>query len=508
MLLLNTLLAALPLLLILALMMWFRWGGAKSGAVGWGAALIIAGLHFGATPSGLLWSQIQALFLAIYVLYIIWGALLFFRITEAAGMVDALGKLLKQYSPERSFQAILLAWGFASFLQGVGGFGVPIAVVAPLLVSMGFPPSQAVIMPSIGHAWAISFGSLGSSFFALIAATGLEGQTLATWMAVLLGCVCLLSGPLVLWIAGGKKAIRRNALPVGLMALAMGGIQIVAARTGLWNISAMLGSLAGLFIGIGWTIFTQEASEQAGDNPKQPPWDAVLPYGLLLAIIFATRFIQPLSDVLNLIRVSVPIPAITTQQGWHIPAGTSREIAIFGHPGALLIYASLLTLWVAKRRKKLPPGSGKKIRQGVLRSGLKSTLGILTMVAMATTMDNAGMVNTLSQTMAQVAGKFFPLVSPFIGALGAFMTGSNTNANVLFGAFQRDVALKLGYFVPLILAGHNAGAAVGSIFAPAKVIVGCSTVGLSGKEGETLLQITRYSLAIICVLALLTWALA
>jgi lactate permease len=490
-------------------MLGLRWGGAKAGAVGWLVALGVAVLRFGAGPRLLFWAQVRAFFLALYVLYIIWGALAFFRVTEAAGVVDALAELLRTRSPHRPFQAILLAWGFASFLQSVGGFGVPVAVTAPLLMGLGFSPLESVLMPSLGHAWAVSFGSLGSSFFALMAATGIDGAVIAPWAAGALGVVCLMVGPMVLWIARGEKGSRasplsRQILPVMLMALVMGGIQVLSARAGLWNISAMLGALAGLVVGVGWTFLSPA---EASAPQTTVPLDALRPYLLLLAIIFATRFIQPLHDLLNIVQLQLAVPQVTTRRGWGVPAGTTRSISLFGDPGALLIFAALLTFLMARRQGNLPPGSVQALWKKILQSGRKSTLGILAMVAMATTMDNTGMVQTLSLAMSDLAGALFPLVSPFIGALGAFMTGSNTNANVLFGAFQRDVARALGYSVPVILAGHNAGAAVGSVFAPAKVIVGCSTVGLSGEEGEVLRHIIRYTLLIIAVLSGLTWAL-
>ena len=525
---LDTLLAALPLLGVLILMLGFRWGGAKAGGVGWLVALLVAVLRFGAGPALLLWAQVRALFLALYVLYIIWGALAFFRVTEAAGTVDALATLLRSRSPHRPFQAILLAWGFASFLQSVGGFGVPVAVTAPLLVGLGFSPLESVLMPSLGHAWAVSFGSLGSSFFALMAATGIDGNRLAPWAAGGLGVVCLMVGPMVLWIARDKQnrqtsPLLRLALPVLAMAIAMGSVQVLAARAGLWNISAMLGALAGLIIGVGWTFIRPDsASEPQSPSPTPSPnlgagalspfsadrpsaLDALLPYLLLLTIIFATRFIQPLRDLLTLVQIQLAVPQVNTRRGWVVPAGTTRSISLFGDPGALLIFAALLTFLLARRRGKLSSDSIQTLWKKILQSGRKSTLGILAMVAMATTMDNTGMVQTLSIAMSDVAGALFPLIAPFIGAMGAFMTGSNTNANVLFGALQRDVARAMGYSVPVILAGHNAGAAVGSVFAPAKVIVGCSTVGLSGEEGEVLRHVIRYTLLIIVVLSVLTW---
>jgi lactate permease len=294
------------------------------------------------------------------------------------------------------------------------------------------------------------------------------------------------------------------------MAAAMFTVQYVIAKIGLGNISAMLGALAGILTG---ALQAQlQSNKSIGRNREQKESKSqvlpqglykLAPYGILIVIIFAVNFIPVLNDLLNQISVQVQIPELVTGDHTIVPATQTKALSVFGHPGAILVYAAVLTLLLAIKQNRLPPGSSDRIRKGVLRSGLKSSVGILTMMAMATTMQNAGMVSQLSTTMAQVSGRFYPLVTPFIGALGAFMTGSNTNSNVLFGAFQQQVALTLSLNVPLILAIHNAGAAVGSVFAPAKIIVGCSTVGLEGQESDALRHTTRFGLIIIVILAVI-----
>lgn len=504
MIIIDTLLAALPLVLILVLMVGFRWSGAKAGAVGWIAAMLIAILRFAVNVEFIFWAQVEGFFRAVHVLYIVWGALFFFRITEANGSLNAMSAMLQHISPGKTFQVLLLAWAFTGFLQGVGGFGVPVAVVAPIMVGIGFAPLEAVVMPSLGLAWAISFGSLGASFEALTAATGLGGAEIAPAMAAVLGLVCFLIGFLILWIAGGKKALREGLWPMLSMAVTMSGVQCLTVYAGLYNIAAMLGALAGLVVGVVWAL----AQKNGRAHPVSTfPWAknlfSIVPYLLLLVIIFTVSFIPALSAMLEHVTLQIPIPAMTLANGHSIAAGKTKAFAPFGHPGALLFYAGFLTLLLSKMQRTLPPDSGKKIRTGMLRSGVQSTVGILTMVAMATTMENAGMVTVLSHAMADTAGVLFPFIAPFIGALGAFMTGSNTNSNVIFGAFQQQVAQTLGHSIPVILAIHNAGAAVGSVFAPAKIIVGCSTVGLSNREGEVLRSTTRYSLIILVILAIL-----
>lgn len=500
----DTVLAAVPLIVILTLMVGFRWSGSKAGTAGWLSALVIALIRFGVGPEALFWAQIQGFFRAIYVLYIIWGALFFFRVTEADGTLQSMSEMLRQLAPGRILQVLLLAWGFTSFLQGVGGFGVPVAVVAPILVTMGFPALDAVVMASLGHGWAVSFGSLGASYEALVTATGLDGAIIAPWMAIVLGLVCFVVGFFVLWIAAGKKLPKAEIVPMLSMAVAMVLVQYIAVRVGIENIAAMLGSLAGIIVGALWANARRKRSgeSQAASMPAREIFLRVLPYLLLIVVIFAVNFLPFLNALLNHWSVAVQVPALTLQDGTQIAASKTKSISIFGHPGAQLIYAAVIALLLAKRRHSLPEGSGEKIRKGILKSGTKSTLGILTMMAMATTMQVGGMVAELATAMAALAGQFFPVISPWIGALGAFMTGSNTNSNVLLGAFQLQVAQTLGLQVPLILALHNAGAAAGSIFAPAKIIVGCSTVGLSGGESNALRSTTRYGVIVIAILAI------
>ncbi|MGC9400568.1 MAG: L-lactate permease [Anaerolineae bacterium] len=503
---LDLLFALLPILSILILMLGLRWKSTRAGMVSWALALLVAWLRFGAGPRVLWWAQVRGFFLAAYVLYIIWGALLFYRVSEATGTIAAMGDLIHRLSPNRAMQALLLAWGLASFLQGVGGFGVPVAVVAPLLAGMGFPLMTAVVMPSLGHAWAVSFGSLGSSFFALMAATGLPGEVLAPWSAVHLGAACLLLGAATLWAAGGAVALRQACVPWLLMGAAMGGVQWLAAQAGLWNIAAMLGSLAGLILGGLWSHL-QAPQSWSGPEIRKMLRTALIPYGLLLGLIFLVKLTPALQARLDVITLKVQVPALETTRGWTTPAGPTRSISLLGHTGALLIYGSLLTLglgrhWGTVSRKEIRTVLGK-----VGRSGLSSTLGILSMVALASTMEHAGMITLLAREMATVSGALLPLISPFIGALGAFVTGSNTNSNVLFAALQQEAAQTLRYPVALILAAQNAGAAIGSTFAPAKIIVGCSTVDLEKGEGETIRRLLRYDVPVLIAMALLTWGL-
>jgi lactate permease len=531
-------LALLPVLAVLVLMLRFRWGGAKAGAVGWLLALVIAAVRFGAGWRLLAYAQLKGLLLTLFVLYIIWGALLFFRVTDEAGAVEAIGEGLPQLTPDRGLQALLLGWVFSAFLQGMGGFGVPVAVVAPLLIGLGFPTVAAVVIPSVGHPWAVTFGSLGSSFYALIAATGRGGDELAPWSALMLGLACLGCGAATLWAAGGWRTLRSGLAPLFLIGLPMAATQYIVVIQGMWSIGGMMAGLVGLAVGVAWARLrrgspeTEALLQPQGVSPgrlhsdtKAPShrlggewvkkrfssggainaitlgW-ALAPYVLLVAIVLVAQLVPPVRNFLGQVVVRVQFPELTTARGWATPAEEGRTLNLFGHAGALLLYASLITYGLFRWRGYYTAGAMGRIARGVVKKATGSSLGTAAMVGLAVTMQHAGMTHLLAQGIAQVAGPAFPLVSPFIGALGAFMTGSNTNSNVVFGDLQQSVAALVGVSPLVILAAQTAGGAIGSAFAPAKVIVGCSTV--DAEEPPVLQAVMRYGLAIVAGLALAT----
>jgi lactate permease len=122
---------------------------------------------------------------------------------------------------------------------------------------------------------------------------------------------------------------------------------------------------------------------------------------------------------------------------------------------------------------------------------------------MAVIMQHAGMTDTLAQGLSGAVGSIFPVISPWMGALGAFMTGSNTNSNVVFAALQMRTAELLNLPVAVILAAQTAGAALGSVVAPTKIVVGASTAGMAGREGEVMRKMLVYVGILILIISLL-----
>ena len=187
-------------------------------------------------------------------------------------------------------------------------------------------------------------------------------------------------------------------------------------------------------------------------------------------------------------------------------AAPSKPISLLNHAGAILLYASFLAYlvyWLAGRYQK---GASRNIIVGTVKRVQAPSISIILMVCMALVMDTAGMTKHWLKGLANIAGRLFPLIAPWIGALGAFMTGSNTNSNVVFALLQLRTAELLGYAVPVILAAQTAGAGLASVIAPAKIVVGTSTADLAGREGEVMRRMLPYIIVLVLLISLLAAA--
>jgi len=287
-------------------------------------------LFFGADGKLLIVAWGKAALLSFYVLYIIWMALLLYHTVNEAGVITAVGHEMPGLAGDRPAQSLLIAWIFGSFIQGATGFGVPAAIVAPLLAGMGSAPTTAVAMGLIGHGWAVTFGSLGSSFLSLIATTGLPGAMLAGPTAVLLAVAGLGCGFGVLWLAGGWTAVRQRGRFLLVMAAVMGAAQWAIAVAGLWSVAAFGAGLTGLIVAIFY--FTHIAA-----RPTAAHFDlrrllrAFFPYMLLIVVIVLGRIV--LRDALNGVVLNYHFPAVATRFGWQTAAGPGRSVSLFGHAG-------------------------------------------------------------------------------------------------------------------------------------------------------------------------------
>ena len=232
-------LAALPILVVLASMLVLHWGGQRAGPVGWLAGLLVAALAFGLNLDVLWVSQLKGFFLSLYVLAVLWSALFLYNIVDQIGGIRALAQALERMIPDRGTLLVILAWAFSGMLEGLAGFGLPIAIVAPILVGLGAAPVIAVAAVAVGHAWSVTFGDMGVIYQTLIAVVRMEGASLAPATALMLGIACLLCGLAAARILGYSSRVPQ----IIALAVLMGGTQYVLALAGVTSLRGILRGL-------------------------------------------------------------------------------------------------------------------------------------------------------------------------------------------------------------------------------------------------------------------------
>ncbi len=437
-------LAISPILVILILMVGFRWKASRAGGLGYLTALLISWIWFGINLDTLAYAHAKAVFLIMDVLLIIWTAFLLYRVVAEAGGIEILSETLPHLTSDKGMQALLIGWIFASFLQGVGGFGVPTAVIAPILVGLGFSPLNAVVIPSLGHTWAVTFGSLGASFNAMMAATGLGWEALAPAAGIFLGITGLLVGIAVAWVVGGWGTLRRLWLPLLIIALGMSTAQYITVTLGLWNIGGLMGGTAGLIIGIPLAWFYRGKASSIGKINWRELLISLAGYGVLVFLTLIIQLVPPVKEFLSQVKLGFVFPETTTTAGFVVPAGPGRQLYIFRHAGMILLISSLSAYLIFKKAGWYKQGALGRIINSTGSRVIGSSVGITSIVMMAVIMQHAGMTDTLAQGFSKTIGLFYPVVAPWLGALGAVMTGSNANSNLVFSALQLRTAEILG----------------------------------------------------------------
>jgi lactate permease len=239
-------LALVPIVVLLVFLVGLRWKAPEAGPVGMFTAAAIALFVFQAPAEVLAVAGAKGVWDAIFILYVVWPALLLYRITDRAGAFSALRSGIERFSSNELFLVLGFGWVFASFLQGIAGFGTPIAVVAPLLVALGVRPLYAVVIPLIGHAWANMFGTLAVGWLATLQVVDLEYVTETAFQtAILLWIPNLVAGFTIAWMYGRMPAIRHAWPLVLIISFIHGGLQLVLT---LWDpvLSNFLAASAGL----------------------------------------------------------------------------------------------------------------------------------------------------------------------------------------------------------------------------------------------------------------------
>ncbi|MBT0727168.1 L-lactate permease [Rosenbergiella australiborealis] len=442
-------------------------------------ALTAASLY-GATKG--LWPIVIVIFAAIYG----------YNLMLQNGSMAVIKQALAAISDDKRIQVLIIAWGFGGFLEAVAGYGTAVAIPVGILIALGIAPLKAAVVSLIANSVPTAFGAVGIPVIMLAEQTGLEVQQLSTHIILQLAAFnILLPFVLVAIIGGGIGAIRG----VFMITLLCGVASLVPQYLVAHYLGAELPAFAGSLGGLITTIFLARRQKKGAISDG-----VALPQLLKASIVYLFTFVfiilcsplfpaikQRLGSVMSVI--DFPFSATDTLQ-LHIEWLTT--------PGVLILLAAL----IGARIQGSQPKQMVELFFSTLFQLRKSIVAILAIVAMATVMDKSGMITIIATTLVSVTGIGYVFISPVIGALGTFVTGSDTNANVLFGKLQATAAHQLGIDPYALSAANTAGATGGKMISPQSIAIAVSASKLDHLSGDIMSTTLKYCLLYITMLGL------
>jgi len=460
-------LAASPIAVVLLLMLGFRVSAASAGLSGLALALLLA-LTGGSTLQGLAFIGpfLESAFLTATILWILLPALAIHHLQTDTGAIATIRDALSGLTANRTLLAILIGWFFALFLEGVAGFGTPVALAAPLLVGFGFGPVQPVAIALIGHASGVAFGAVGTPVLAQAELVGLAGEAIARWTGPVNALLAATMIGFVVFVARAEGGSSRAAWTWPALAafLYLVPMVVIALFVGpeLPTIGGALIGLAAFAVAL-WLRERRVSPVTVGALAR-----VASPYLAVIVLILATRLVPTVRENLESVVIA-----------WRWLDDFGGSFLPLFHPGTILFVGLIAGAVVQDVR----PGKVGTALSAAARQLLTVALALFFMMSLARVMLHAGMINTLAEASAATTGPAWPLIAPAIGALGSYVTGSATASNVLFTNLQATTAAELGLPAGEMLAAQGVGAAIGNILSPLNVIAGAATVGLAGREG-------------------------
>lgn len=474
-------------------------------------------------------SSLQGLILTVGLLWIIFGAIMLLNTLKYSGAISTIRSGFANISPDRRIQVILIAWLFGTFIEGASGFGTPAAVVGPLMVAVGFPAMAAVVFGMMIQSTPVSFGAVGTPMLvgiqggldkaaltSALSAKGLEWDALFHVIVsevAIVHAICGTLMPLFLVMVMTRYFGRNRSWTEGLSIFPFALFSAFAFTVPYTLAGILLGpefpSLLGGLFGLALVTFATkkgflvpkdkwdfapasewptawvgslEMSMNSIAEKKISRFMAWLPYVLLAALLVLSRTVKPFGDALK--SINIKFTDILGEKG------IGGDFQVLYLPGGLLLAVCIITYFVHRMRRADFMHAVRDSGGTIFGAGFV----LIFTVPMVRVMINSGvnansllsMPITMAHGAADVMGQVYPLFAPTVGALGAFLAGSNTVSNLMLSQFQFETAGLLSVSGALMVAIQSVGAAAGNMIAIHNVVAASATVGLLGREGITL----------------------
>ncbi len=538
--------AAIPILLTVVLMIFFRWPALRALALALILTIVISVGLWGMEIPYVAGYTITGFLSSIENVLIIYGAILIMNMMLRSGGMAAINRMFTGVTKDPRILTVIIGFAFGCFIEGAAGWGTPAALCAPLLISLGFPALGAAMVCLMFNSVPVCFGAIGLPYINAMsvlngAVTDLGGDpdAFGTAFSRMTGVGMAIGAPILVIVAVGflcklfgKNKKFSDVIPVIPFCIFAALVFDLVYTVILWTIGPDLPSLLGGAITTVVTIaaaragflIPKDSSFEFGSDPEwEPSYElpkpkessmnllrAWVPYLIVAVWLSLSRIRQTgIEDVLRSDALTFGVSDLLGLEGmnWTIqPLWT---------PGITFILIALIAALVHGMK-------GNEVADA-MTSTLKQVWGASVTVMIGVAMVNIyrysnintsgldSMMLEMAGAVASVAGNFFIVVSPFIGVLGSYMSGSNTVSNLLFAGLQFETATLLGLPQTIICAMQSNGGAIGNMVCVNNVVQVCGTTGCLGKEGRlisrTIIPAVIYCLVIVAVMSIVIFVM-
>ena len=550
---LSFVLALVPILWLVVVLLVFRWPAWRAAAGSLVLSCVLAALwwHLGALEVAT--AVAEGFLMALWpIVIVIIAAVFTYNLCVRTGAMDVIGRMITSVSADRRILALLIAWCFGGFMEGMAGFGTAVAIPAGMLAALGYPPLSAVLMCLLANGVPTPYGSIGIPTVSLADLVGLDAADLAFTQMVQLAPFFIVAPVLIVLVAGkdvpGSGVAQRLRGVIGV-ALAAGvsftvPALAVAALVGP-ELTVVVGSICSLGVtaALGraverrgaldeaYRLRTGESAEdeayrleavesaEAGPSVGAPesaptgsraasPVDApAAPLTLGAALRAWSCFILIFLLLLGTSKLVAPVnaalaPLSTTLTVYSGPNPGSLSFSWVNTPGVLIMVAAL----VGGAIQGATPRVMGEVLVATVKQMLPTVATMLAVLGCAKVMGYAGMISSISAFCIAVAGGLYPLLAPWIGAVGTFVTGSGTSSGMLFGQVQAQAAEALGADPVWTVGLNSLGVAAGKMLSPQTLAIGLAAVRVRGKDAELLRAVAPYALGFLVVMSIIGMA--
>lgn len=518
------LLAFIPIVFCVVVMAAFNWPAKIAMPISW---FITAVLGFFVWSMDLLQLgayTIAGLFNSIEVLIIIFGAILVMNTLKMSGGMVAINNGFRSISPDARVQAVIVGFLFVSFIEAAAGFGTPAALAAPLMISLGFPPVAAVVTALICDSACVAYGAIGTPVQQAIACLGgaeaLEASyigQMTLWTAIPHAVVMLILPFMAIAIMckffGKEKSVKPalQALPFCLFAGTAFAVPYVLVNIFVGHeFPSLFGSLIALVITVlaakfkfltpknVWHFGPESEWEDSwkASHPPAPPKEsqmslikAWIPYVIIALLLVATRI--PALGIKGLLNQVGSIFVIKSGNLFGVE-NTAFTLKWAYVPGTVFILVALITAFLHKMKAKDVSAAWVASFKQVSGAAIALVFGLAMVQILrysgsndvAATEEMKSMIYYMAEALSKVGKSLYIAISPLIGVLGTFISGSNTMAVTLFANLQEQAATNLGLNTAIIVAANTVGGSIGNMIGVNSVVAACTTAGTTGKEGK------------------------